>query len=159
MTNVPCPYEAAVAAEARTGEWSAENDAHRRECLSCAELSLVVAALEIDARELAEIDEPLPDPSAVWLRATLANRERDYQRATRAIVWIQRAAVTLALGLGVFFAPGLLGGVVDAVRTLDISMPTAQLPRTLGSPILVLAASLVVLGILALWELTAVRDA
>lgn len=158
MSREACSYEDRVAAAASTGRWSPEVDAHRRECLSCAELSMVVAALELDAVELTGIDEPLPDPSAVWLRATLATRERDFRRATRAIAWVQRAAVAVTLAVGIFVAPDLLGPLADAIRGFSFSLPTAQLPRALGSPLMVLVASFVILGWLALWELTSVRD-
>ncbi len=100
MTHKACPYEEPVAEAARSGKWSSELEAHRNGCLSCAELTLVVAACTTDAEMLEALDAPLPDPSAIWLRARLATRERDYHRATQAIVWVQRAAIAVVLAVG-----------------------------------------------------------
>ena len=154
MTSKPCPHEEAVAGAARSGEWSPELQAHRDGCLTCAELTLVMAALAGDAAELAAMDSPLPDPTPIWLRARLATRERDYHRATRAIVWVQRAAVAIASAVGLAFVPGLWNLVKEASSSLDFSSPFADLPRAAGSPLLVIVVSMLVLGGLALWELT-----
>ena len=154
----PCRFEEAVAAAARSGDWSPELEAHRDGCLSCAELTLVVAALAADAEELATLDAPLPDPSPIWLRARLATRERDYDRATRAIVWVQRAAMALALAIGIAFAPGLWELVSGAFSGLDLSISAPNLPRAAGSPLLVLVVSLVILGLLAIFELTTAQE-
>lgn len=155
MNTKPCSYEEAVTAAVRSGNWSPELTAHRDGCLVCAELTLVVAALALDAEELAAIDAPLPDPAPIWLRAQLASRERQYNRATRAIVWIQRAAVAVALGVGLAFVPGLWNLVKGTLSSLDLSTPVANLPRAAGSPLMVIVVSMLVLGGLALWELTA----
>lgn len=155
MNTKPCSYEEAVTAAVRSGNWSPELMAHRDGCLVCAELTLVVAALTSDAEELAAIDTPLPDPAPIWLRAQLASRERQYNRATRSIVWIQRAAVAVALGVGLAFVPGLWNLVKGTLSSLDLSSPVANLPRAAGSPLMVIVVSMLVLGGLALWELTA----
>jgi hypothetical protein len=158
MSKTSCPHEEAMSVSARSGEWSEELKAHRDGCLSCAELTLVVAALAADAEELAAIDEPLPDPAPIWLRARLASRERQYERATRAIVWVQRAAVAVALAVGLAFAPGLWELVSGTFSGLDLSISAPNLPRSAGSPLLVLVVSMLVLGGLALWELTAAQE-
>jgi hypothetical protein len=158
MTAKPCPHEEAVTAAARSGEWSPELEAHRDGCLTCAELTLVVAALATDAEELAGIDAPLPDPGPIWLRARLASRERDFQRATRAIVWVQRATVAAAIAVGLAFVPGLWNQVKGVVAGLDFTSPVAGLPRTAASPLLVFVISMLVLGGLALWELTIAQE-
>jgi hypothetical protein len=155
MNTKPCSYEEAVTAAVGSGNWSPELKAHRDGCLVCAELTLVVAALASDAEELAAIDTPLPDPAPIWLRAQLASRERQYRRATRAIVWVQRAAVAVTLGIGLAFVPGLWNLVKETFSSLDLSSPVANLPRAAGSPLLVIVVSMLVLGGLALWELTA----
>ena len=158
MSKTSCPHEGAITAAARSGEWSEKLKAHRDGCLSCAELTLVVSALAADAEELVAIDDPLPDPAPIWLRARLASRERQYERATRAIVWVQRAAIAVAFAVGIAFAPGLwelVGGMISGIN-LDISAP--DLPRAAGSPLLVLVVSMLVLGGLALWELTAAQE-
>jgi hypothetical protein len=126
--------------------------------MTCAELTLVVAALATDAEELAAIEAPLPDPGPIWLRARLASRERDYRRATRAIVWVQRATFAAAIAVGLAFVPGLWNLVKGAVAGLDLSSPVAGLPRAAGSPLLVFVISMLVLGGLALWELTVAQE-
>jgi hypothetical protein len=158
MTSNACPHEEAVSAAARSGEWSPELAAHRDGCLTCAELTLVVAALVADAEELAGIHTPLPDPGPIWLRARLATRERDCQRATRAIGWIQGATVAAAIAIGLFFAPGLWNLIKGTAAAIDLSSPIAELPRAAGSPLLIVVSSMLVLGGLALWELTVARE-
>ena len=158
MTTKTCSHEEAVTLAAQSGDWSAELSAHRDSCLTCAELTLVVAALTTDAEELNAIETPLPDPAPIWLRARLATRERDYQRATRAITWVQRAAVAVVFGIGVSFAPGLWEIVGRAFSALSGSISAPDLPRAAGSPLLVLVVSMLVLGGLALWELTAAQE-
>ena len=158
MSTTSCPHEEAIAAAARSGAWSEELKAHRDGCLSCAELTLVVAALAADAEELAAMDAPLPDPAPIWLRARLASRERQYERATRAIVWVQRAAVAVVFAVGIAFAPGLwelVSGMFSGIN-LDISAP--NLPRAAGSPLIVLVVSMLVLGLLAVFELTSAEE-
>jgi hypothetical protein len=158
MTSTSCPHEEAVTAAARSGDWSPELQAHRDGCLTCAELTLVVAALATDADELAGIEAPLPDPGPIWLRASLATRERNFQRATRAIVWVQRATIAVAIAVGLAFVPGLWNLAKGAISSFDLSSPVAGLPRAAGSPLLVFVISMLVLGGLALWELTVARE-
>lgn len=158
MSAASCPHEEAVIAAARSGQWSPELEAHRDGCLTCAELTLVVTALSADAEELAGIEVSLPDPGPIWLRARLASRERNYQRATRAIVWLQRATVAAVIAVGLAFVPGLWNLVKGAVAGLDLASPVAGLPRVAGSPLLVFVISMLVLGGLALWELTVAQE-
>jgi hypothetical protein len=118
----------------------------------------VVAAFATDAEMLDALETPLPDPSSIWLRARLATRERDFHRATRIIVWVQRAAVAVALGLGMAFTPGLWRAARSAVAGLDLASPLANLPRAAGSPLLVVVASLMVLSALAFMEFTSLSE-
>jgi hypothetical protein len=156
--HTDCPHEEAVAAAARSGDWSPELRLHRDGCMTCAELTLVVAALAADAEELMDDQRPLPDPGVMWLRARLANRENAFHRATRAIVVVQRATVAVVAATGLAFAPGLWRFIRGAVSSLSLSPSVQGLPRAAGSPLLVLVVSLTVLGALALWELTAARQ-
>jgi hypothetical protein len=158
MSLKACPYEDAVVAAARSGHWSPELSAHRDSCLTCAEVTLVVAALAADADKLTSVEPPLPDPAVIWLRARLASRERNFERATRAIVWVQRTAVAAVLAVALVFAPGLWNLITSAVLRVDFSSPTADLPRATGSPLLVVVVSMLVLGGLALWELTVAQE-
>ena len=158
MTERACPYEESVAEAARSGEWNPELESHRNGCLSCAEITLVVAALTTDAEMLEALETPLPDPTAIWLRALLATRERDFHRATRAIVWVQRAAVAVALAVGMAFTPELWKVARTAMVGLDLSSPLADLPRAAGSPLLVVIISMAVLAGLAFMEFTSLTE-
>jgi predicted anti-sigma-YlaC factor YlaD len=155
MKNQSCPHEEAVAAAARSGEWSDELRDHRDGCLICAELTLVVAALAGDAENLEQAAPALPDPSLIWLRARLSARRREVHRATRWILLVQRATLAVAVAVGLAFLPGLWKVVRDAFASLDLSSSVAALPRAAGSPVLVIVASMFVLAVLALLEWTA----
>jgi hypothetical protein len=121
-------------------------------------LTLVVAALGADAEELAAIEAPLPEPAAIWLKAQLASRELQYQRATRAIIWIQRMAVAIAVAIAIAFAPGVWSFLTGVFADLSLNLSVPNLPRAAGSPLLVLVASMVILGLLAVFELTATQE-
>jgi hypothetical protein len=45
-----------------------------------------------------------------------------------------------------------------AFSSLDLISPVAGLPRAAGSPLLVIVVSMLVLGGLALWELTVAQE-
>jgi hypothetical protein len=158
MSDHSCPFEDAVAAAANSGVWTPELRAHRDGCMTCAELTLVAAALAEDADELLGLPRPLPDPGIIWLRARLAERENNFRRATRAIAWVQRATIAAVVALGLTFAPGVWTRITALVGSLDLGSAAADLPRAAGSPTLVLVTSLLVLGGLALWELTAAHE-
>ena len=118
----------------------------------------MVATLTTDAEMLEALETPLPDPSAIWLRARLATHVRDFHRATRAIVWVQRAAVAVALAVGMAFTPGLWRVARNAMAGIDLSSPLTNLPRAAGSPLLVVIISMVVLGGLAFMEFTSLTE-
>jgi hypothetical protein len=126
--------------------------------MTCAELTLVVAALAADVESLSDESIALPDPGLIWMRSRLAARERNFRRATRGIVMVQRAAMAVAAAIGLAFAPGLWDLVKGAVAGLSFGSPVAGLPRAAGSPLLVLIVSLTVLGLLAISELTATPE-
>ena len=73
--------------------------------------------------------------------------------------WVWAAIPTLAVVLAVrmAFAPGLWTMISGGVQRLELSSAVVDLPRAAGSPLLVIVASLLVLGMLAIWEL-AVAD-
>jgi len=157
MSTGDCIRQETVLDGVRRGSLPPELEAHCRECASCAELRLVAAALRADAEQLGQTGPPLPDPAAIWLRAQLAERDDRLRRATRSITWIQRATIAASIAIGAAFAPGWLARVRDLFVGVDLSPAALDLPRSAGSPLLVVAASFLVVGILALWELTAVR--
>jgi hypothetical protein len=128
--------------------------------MTCAEVTLVAAALADDAEMLMAESLALPDPGLIWMRAQLARREHDYQRATRAIVWIQRATIAAVMAVGLAFAPGFWGLLKSAIAAFDLNLSASvsELPRAAGSPMLVVIVSMLVLGGLALWELTVAQE-
>lgn len=150
----PCPYEDRVAQAARSGNWSPDLIEHRDGCLGCAELTLVTAMLGADAEALAEDQRPLPDPEVIWRRAQLAVRETQFRKATQGIIWVQRAALAVSLAVGLVFAPGLWKLVSRFFANLDLSFSIANLPRAAGSPLLVVVMSLLIIGMMAFFELT-----
>lgn len=158
MKHEDCPHEEAVVAAARSGEWSPELQVHRDGCLICAELTLVTAALASDAEFLVDEAIGLPDPGVIWMRARLAEREFNFRRATRAIVWVQRATLAVVMAVGLAFAPGLWGLLKRASAGVDLISPISDLPRTAGSPMLVIVVSMLVLGGLALWEMSSAQQ-
>ncbi len=155
MKHPCCAHEDAVAVAAHSGDWTPELQAHRDGCMICAELTLVVAAMAADAEELLNLSTPLPDPSVIWLRARLAEREDIFRRALRPIVWVQRATIAAVAAAGLAFAPSLWGFLTGVFADLNLNFSAPNLPRAAGSPLLVLMVSMIVLGGLALWELTA----
>jgi hypothetical protein len=158
MKHPCCVHEDAVAVAAKSGEWTPELQAHRDGCMICAELTLVVAAMTADAEDLLNLSKPLPDPGVIWLRARLAEREDNFRRATRPIVWAQRATIAVVVAVGLAFAPGLWGFLTGVFANLSLNFSVPNLPRAAGSPLLVLMVSMIVLGGLALWELTAAHE-
>jgi hypothetical protein len=158
MKSHSCAHEDAVVTAANSGVWTPELRAHRDGCMTCAELTLVVAAMAADAEELMNLTKPLPDPGIIWLRARLAEREDKFRRATRGIVWVQRATIAVVAAIGIAFAPGLWTWIKGLVTGLDLASAAAGLPRAAGSPTLVMVMSLLVLGGLALWELTLAHE-
>jgi len=158
MTRDGCPHEASIIAAVNSGQWSPELREHRNDCVQCAELTLVVAALKSDADKLMAMNEPLPDPSPLWLRARLASKERDYQRATRAIVWVQRAAVGAVLAVGLAFAPGFWTKIKSVILGFGLETSAIDIPRAAGSPLLVVVCSIVVLAVLAFMEFASLSE-
>jgi hypothetical protein len=64
------------------------------------------------------------------------------------------------MAVGLAFAPGFWGAVKSAFSGLDFSLSASvsELPRAAGSPVLVVIVSMLVLGGLALWELTVAQE-
>ena len=156
MSNERCPHEDAIVEAARGGEWNAELVSHRDECPACAQLCLVATVLKADAEAFGESAPPPPDPSLIWLRARLAARERQVERATRSIALVQKAAIACAAAVVLTFAPAAWRMTTGVLSKADLALPT--FPNADGFPIPVLVGSLAVLGILALAELTSLRE-
>jgi hypothetical protein len=94
----------------------------------------------------------------IWVRAQLAEREQTLQKATRGIAIVQRAALAVVMAIFIAFAPALWRAINSVASALQGSAPALDVPRAAGSPLLVIVMSMVVLGGLALWEMTFARE-
>lgn len=155
--DTTCRFEEAIVAAARSGTWHDELRTHRDGCPSCAEATLVAAALAAEAALEATDPAPLPEPRVIWLKARLAERERRSRRATLAITWVQRAAVLVAVVAGALGAPSTLAPLRTLAGRLlgDLSLPAP--PLTLAGPAAVLVATFATLALGALWNSVADR--
>lgn len=151
-----CAFEDEVARAARNGRWSEQLSAHRDRCPICAETSLVAAALAADADVLTADALPLPDPGLIWLRARLAARERQVRKATRWISLVQKTAFACTASVALAFAPAVWRSLTEAVSRVDVE--PAVLTGGAGFPIPVLVGSVILLGILAVAELTGLPE-
>lgn len=151
-----CPNEDAVARAAGSGNWNEELAGHRDRCPICAEVSMVVAALAADGDEFAAHAPPPPDPGLIWLRSRLAARERQVKKATRWISLVQKSALVCTVSVVIAFAPQVRRLVAEAVSRVDVE--PAVLTGGAGFPIPVLVGSIILLGILAVAELTALPE-
>lgn len=151
-----CAFEDEVARAARNGRWSEQIAAHRDRCPACAEVAVVAAALASDADELAAHAPPLPDPGLIWLRARLAVRERQVKRAVRWISVVQKAALVCTVAVALAFAPEVWRSADVVLSRLNFD--GSALAGGAGFPIPVLVGSIVLLGILALAELTGLPE-
>ena len=153
-----CPHEDAIVRASTSGQWTEELRAHRDGCLTCAELTLVTAAMAADAEALLSDPRPLPDPTVIWVRAQLAEREEILKKATRGIVVVQRAAMAVVIAVLLAFAPTMWRAISSVASAFQNNAPALEVPRAAGSPLLVIVMSMVVLGGLALWEMTFARE-
>ncbi len=156
MRSDRCSLDEAVARAARAGRWTDELAAHRDGCAICSEVSLVAAALATDADALASGAQALPDPGIIWLRARLAARERQAKRATRWITMVQKAALACAVSVAIAFAPEAWQSMGHALSTVGFEASAGT--GGSGFPFPALVGSLILLGVLALAELTGVKE-
>jgi hypothetical protein len=151
-----CPNEDAVARAVGSGKWNEELAGHRDRCPICTEVSMVVAALAADADELAAHAPPPPDPGLIWLRSRLAARERQVKKATRWISVVQKTALASTVSVAIAFAPQVWRSLTEAVSRVDVE--PAVLTGNAGFPIPMLVGSIILLGILAVAELTVLPE-
>lgn len=156
MRSDQCAHEDAVARAAGNGRWDGELADHRDRCPICAEVALVAAALAADADEFSAHAPPPPDPGLIWLRASLAARERQVKKATRVISVVQKTALVCTVSVALWFVPAVWRSLTEAISRVDVE--PAVLTGSAGFPISVLAGSIIMLGILAVAELTGIRE-
>jgi hypothetical protein len=118
-----CPQEEAISAAVRTGEWTESLQVHAAECTVCGDIlsasqwirafsgnatanasenALANASLAADDGAL---HDSLPDPSVVWWRARMADKQREAEHAHKALAWFEiAAAAAICLGLAGWLA-------------------------------------------------------
>jgi hypothetical protein len=122
MSHKTCSRESAVARAVRTGEWDESLQAHLGQCATCRsvkEAARWMQGLAAPAQEAAEsgtdLQDTLPDPRILWLRAHLGERQAAAERAHRVSQWVEIgciAAVCAALGLWLVWSWNEIGGQV-----------------------------------------------
>jgi hypothetical protein len=98
MRNESCPQEDAVLKALRANRWSDGLRKHFQECSVCQEAEWSAEWIR-NAAVLHELT-PLPDPDVLWIRASIAAREREAIR----LVW--RSAFRKSLLYGSLSAAG-----------------------------------------------------
>jgi hypothetical protein len=91
MRSETCPYESAAIKACRSGDWDPELLKHYQNCPACREAERAsewVRAAAVDDEVF-----PLPDPDLLWIRATIAARERQESR----VLWLKTFRKILAL--------------------------------------------------------------
>ena len=153
MSGTTCGRDPELLAAMAAGELPDELRRHAVECAECAETLLVATFLRREAA--AAPARPLPDPAYLWWRARLERRSVAAERATRLITIIQRASLVAA---GLLAVPLARWGWPHLQRWLgafDIRALAPALPAEAGNPVLVIAISAALLGVLALLDLHA----
>jgi len=106
MTVRDCAREAEVAAAARRGWLSAQDQdvrQHVSQCAVCARVAHVCEALVADQKAVRMflVDNPLPSAGQVWRRAALRAQADGVQAASRPLVWAQGVAAAVVVGLAI----------------------------------------------------------
>lgn len=94
MNDEPCRYEAGLIKATFAGSVNGELARHATSCVQCSQLLELMQVFGEDSEALGATAK-LPDPSAIYQRATLSSRSRATDRALRPIVWVERAAIGL----------------------------------------------------------------
>jgi len=153
MSGHCCGCEDRVREALAVGELDEELAEHVASCPLCCEVVLVVSALRQMVDDGAD---PLPDPSAIWMRAELARRADAARRALLPVVVVQRVAASLAALAAVVAAVLWRSRLGAWLAGLELP-PLPRLPEasalTHPSAIALVAAG--VLVTLAVLELTA----
>jgi hypothetical protein len=151
MNRVTCERESAVQRALDEGRWSDELREHAASCPCCSDLVLVAEFLR-QQRDSVEVDAPLPDSSFIWWRAQLQARVAAADRATRIITLLQRFAICCGALLALLGAHQLwpqIKGWLSVLKPDSIPNPIAA---NMAHPGLVIAASLVVLAFLVVFD-------
>jgi len=151
----PCAHEAAVAAAARHGHWTAELRQHCASCAACADTALVAAFLHDEVRGFAAAAAPLPDPRLLWIRAQADARRELLRRATSPIAWLYRVAALAAAALAA--VAGTFPGTWETLR--EAALRWTGLPTVIVVPLLGLLSLLLLFAAIAACVELASRDA
>jgi hypothetical protein len=150
MTGAACDRESAVLAALQGAPWTDELRDHVAECESCSDLVAVTGFLRETAA--AAGDGELPDPDYIWWRAQLAARAANAERATRSIIIWQRIAVICGSLLALFGVYQILPQLAGWLPPFDLSAIIPSLPGDMAPPVLVIAASVVVLAVMIAYD-------
>jgi hypothetical protein len=118
----------------------AELEAHVVSCSACTELRIVAGAL-LDDRARAMLEAPVPSAATMWWRMQMRRRHEAEAIARRSLMMGQAATLVIALTLVMsFFGTDVALHVHDLMLTIR-----------LGSPLLIAAATLILVTPLAGW--------
>jgi hypothetical protein len=91
-----CERENAVAEAAKRGTWDDALRDHVERCESCADLALVASFMHEEGRTARiEAANALPSPGQIWWKAQILAKRSAAERATRPIVYFEKAAYAL----------------------------------------------------------------
>jgi hypothetical protein len=86
MTEDSCPFEARTAQAVQSAQWPDELRTHVAQCNVCEETRAVAGFMRQTALRLGRTETP-PDPTLIWLKATLARRDDQATVERRARLW------------------------------------------------------------------------
>ncbi|MFN7960592.1 MAG: hypothetical protein U0002_04915 [Thermoanaerobaculia bacterium] len=138
--NARCPREEELLATLSLAGPGPEQETHLAACAACQEAVRTARALQEGARALHR-QANLPPASVVLLKARIRAREEALERSLRPVVWWQRVATALAVGVATAGAWGMLQGAQAAATAGAAASPAPplQLLLALGLGALALA--------------------
>jgi predicted anti-sigma-YlaC factor YlaD len=122
MSRMDCSQEAAIARAVRSGEWNDALQAHLRDCATCRGVQDAARWMQMLApapQSSGPLQEDLPDPQILWLRAQLSARQAAAERGHNVLQWVEIACITAACaGLSIWLAwswNGIAGEIGDGL--------------------------------------------
>jgi hypothetical protein len=103
MRPASCPQEGNVLKAVRTGIWEEALSAHLDGCAVCKEIAHASRWMQALAQGSESI-RTLPDPSRVWWRAQLSEKQMKAERAQELLEWVEIISATV-------FSAGIAGWI------------------------------------------------
>jgi hypothetical protein len=153
MKRGTCPQEESVLNAIHTGAWEDSVACHAAQCESCRDIIKACRWLQTLAASTSAAAVALPDPSLLWWRAQLAERDSEFATTRRAAEWLRMvpsALVCLSLLLWIawswrafenalaWLSSDVWSRIVVAAYLLLPSAPTFLWPAV-GAALLVIA--------------------